>query len=241
MLMSVGFAAMLAALARIAMSAHFAGPEIARGASALLAALGTASMIVGSVQAIGAQDLRRLAAYACAAQAGAVALSVAFISPAGAAAALLHVAVLTLAALGILGGAAMLDGRAPLASIDGMGRQAPIAGAAIAASALSLVGAPLSLGFVSRWRLVESALEAGWWWAAGALIAASLAAVIYVGRLVERLYLRSAAAPRARGARTLLLAPAQVVVIAATIGLGLDASALWRVAFAAGEALLRAP
>jgi multicomponent Na+:H+ antiporter subunit D len=145
----------------------------------------------------------------------------------------------TLAALGILGGAALIETRAPLSSIDGMGRRAPIAGAAIAASALSLVGAPLSAGFVSRWRLVESALEAGWWWAAGALIAASLAAVVYVGRLVERLYLRQPAEAAAFGARSLSLAPMHAFVIIATIGLGLDASGLWRVALAAGEALLK--
>jgi multicomponent Na+:H+ antiporter subunit D len=208
------------------------------GVSLVLAILGAASIAAASIQAIGAEDVRRLALHACAAQAGAVVLSFALLSPMGTAAGLMHAASLSLVAFGLLGGVALLGGRATWDSLDGVGRRAPLAAAAIAASALRLVGAPLSLGFVSRWRLVEGTLQAGWWWAAGALVAASLAAVVYAGRLVERLYLRAPAAAAPPGWS---LAPAHLAVTAATIGFGLDASGLWSVAWRAGEALLRTP
>ncbi|MBL8548410.1 MAG: hypothetical protein JNJ73_00390 [Hyphomonadaceae bacterium] len=235
----VGVGAMLIVLMRAALGAHGAGPEVARAVSTLVAGLGAASMAIGSVQAMGAQDVRRLAAYASAAQAGAVMIALGVISANGAAAGLMHVAALGLATIGILGGAAIATRRNAGDAIDGLGWRAPMAGAAMAASALSLIGAPLTVGFATRWRLVEGTIQAGWWWAAGALIAASLAAVVYAGRIVERLYLR-ASAEEAR-APSFALAPTHVAVTVATIWLGFNASDLWRAALGAGQLLLRAP
>ena len=82
---------------------------------------------------------------------------------------------------------------------------------------MSFMGAPLTLGFLGRWRLIEAGVGAGWWWATGAAIITSLAAVFYGGRLIERLYFRRATEATAydndvwRFAR----APALVAVIVA--------------------------
>ncbi|MGE0046046.1 MAG: proton-conducting transporter membrane subunit, partial [Hyphomonadaceae bacterium] len=187
---SAGAIAALIVVARLALAADLGDAGLARGVSAALAALGAASVAIGSIQAIGASDLRRLVAYAGAAQTGMVLIALSFASPAGHAAALMHVAAQSLIALGLLGGAAVIEGRAPLAALDGFARRAPLAGAAMSIGALSLIGAPLTIGFLSRWRLIEASLSVAGWWAAGVIIAASLAAVFYGGRLIERLYAR---------------------------------------------------
>jgi NADH:ubiquinone oxidoreductase subunit 2 (subunit N) len=224
-LAAVGAAGALATLTRVAAHA-IAAPEIGAGVSATLAALGAASVTIGSVQAVGAANLGRLAAYACAAQSGCILLSVALGSPAGFGAALVQLLALSAAAIAVLGGASA--GRVQAISmLDGLGRRAPLAGAAITAGALSLMGAPLTIGFLGRWRLVEAGVGAGWWWAAGAVIVASLAGAFYGGRLIERLYFRRAAAAFAGDENVwrLALAPALAAAIAA-IAWGLTPSLL---------------
>jgi len=166
-------------------------PAIGEGVSIALAVLGGASVVIGSVQAVGAHHFGRMAAYAGVAQAGGILLCLALGSPAGFAAALVQMTAFAATALALFGAAASarvqtLDG------LDGLGRRSPLAGAAIMAGAISLMGAPLTLGFLGRWRLVEAGVGAGWWWAAGAVIFASLAGVFYGGRLIERLYFRRA-------------------------------------------------
>jgi multicomponent Na+:H+ antiporter subunit D len=231
----IGGVGALAALARVA-SAALAAPAIAQGVSAALVAIGIASVVIGSVQAIGARNVRRLAAYAGAAQAGCVLVSAALGSPAGVAATLVQILAQAAAAMAVLGGEAALGGAPTLASLDGLSRRAPLASAALAAGALSLMGAPLTLGFLGRWRLIEAGVGGGYWWAAGAVIAASLAAVIYGGRLIERLYFRhsSAVTDPARDPWRAALAPALIVAIALIV-IGVEPAELLRAADAAAR------
>jgi NADH:ubiquinone oxidoreductase subunit 2 (subunit N) len=231
----------LAAIVRIGAAAA-ATPQLAVSVEAMLAALGAASVVIGSVQAMGATNLRRLAAYAFASQAGCVLLSVSLGSPAGFAAALVQMFALAAAMLALLGaGAATRD--ASLQSLDGLGRRHPIAGVAVTAGALSLMGAPLTIGFLGRWRLIEAAVGAGWWWVAGIALLASLAAVFYGGRLVERVYFRraSAVADFDKDPWRFLVAPVLAAAIAA-IGLGVEPSLLLQAsARAAGNMFGAAP
>lgn len=226
---TIGTIGALAVLTRIA--AHVAsGPAVADGVAAALVVSGAASVAIGSVQAVGAANVRRLVAYATATQGGCVLIAIALGSPAGFASALVQMFALGAAALAILGGAAAVKG-ADLAALDGLGRRAPLAGAAITAGALSLMGAPLTVGFLGRWRLIEASVGAGWWWATGAAIAASLAAVFYGGRLIERIYFRRAtdAHDLDRDAWRFVRAPVLIMAVAA-IGWGLAPAALLQAA-----------
>lgn len=236
---AVGAVGALAALMRIGAHA-LAAPAIGGGAQWGLAALGFASVAIGSVQAIGAQTLPRLAAYAGAAQAGCILISLALGSQAGYAAALVQVLALAAAALALLAGAAAVGGASTLAALDGLGRRAPLAGVAFTAGALGLMGAPLTIGFLGRWRMIEAAVGVDWWWAACAAIAASLAGVFYGGRLIERVYFRRAntaveAAPRWGFA----FAPALLAAIIATAW-GVEPSLLLHAANAAASLMIGA-
>lgn len=241
MLGAVSMVGALAALMRL--GAHALGaPSIGSGVAAGLATLGMISVAIGSVQAIGARTLPRLAAYAAAAQAGCVLVCLALGSQAGYAAALVQLLALAMAALALLAGAAAAGGARALSALDGLGRRAPLAGAAFTAGALSLMGAPLTIGFLGRWRMIEAAVGVGWWWAACAAIAASLAGVFYAGRLIERVYFRRAntsieGAPRWGFA----FAPALFVAIVATAW-GIEPSLLLEASGAAASLMLgRAP
>lgn len=239
-LLGVGALGVVGALALMARFTAYAitAPQIGAGLSAVLGVLGAASVVIGSAQAIGAQNLPRLTSYAAAAQAGCLLLSIALGSPAGFAAALVQLFALAAGTLALYGGAAA--GRVQtLSMLDGFAQRAPLASAAITAGALSLMGAPLTLGFLGRWALVEAGVGAGWWWAAVLVIMASFAAVFYGGRLIERMYFRRAAVTFAgeRSIWRLALSPA---LTAAVLGIAIGAapSALLRWAAAAAAMLL---
>ncbi|MDX2274676.1 MAG: proton-conducting transporter membrane subunit [Hyphomonadaceae bacterium] len=229
---AIGVVAALFALLRVSAYA-MAAPAIAVSVSHVLLTLGVISVVIPSMQAVGAVNVRRLAAYAAAAQAGCVLVSAALGSPAGFAAALVQITALGIAAMALFGGAASLGQAHGLDALDGLARRAPLSALAVTAGALSVMGAPLTLGFLGRWRLIEAGVGGGWWWAAGAVIVVSLAAVFYAGRLIERVYFRRAGAAAVEpNLWRLTLGPALVAATLA-IGVGLEPSLLLRAADAA--------
>ncbi|MFT3726295.1 MAG: proton-conducting transporter membrane subunit [Terricaulis sp.] len=233
----VSAAGALVALARLIAFA-VASPAIGNGVALALSALGIVSVLVGSAQAVGAGSLRRLAAYTVAVQGGCILLAIALGSPAGFEAAFVQLFALAASVLALVGGAAAAGGDT-LSALDGLGRRAPLASVAITAGALSLMGAPLSIGFLGRWRLIEAALGVGWWWVAAVAITASLAGVFYGGRLIERLYFRRASETliASRDPWRLTLAPALLSAIAA-VALGLQPIILLRAAESASQLVL---
>ena len=82
-------------------------------------------------------------------------------------------------------------GSSKINDLQGLGRQMPLTVAAIVVGGLSLIGVPLTVGFVSKWYLVVAAIEKGWWWLAGLVLLGSLLAVIYVWRIVETAYFKA--------------------------------------------------
>ena len=78
--------------------------------------------------------------------------------------------------------------------LSGAGKTMPWTSVAMVISALSLIGIPGTAGFISKWLLIEAALDKGWWPVALLIVASSLLAVIYVWRLIEALYLYQPAA-----------------------------------------------
>jgi formate hydrogenlyase subunit 3/multisubunit Na+/H+ antiporter MnhD subunit len=168
-------------------------PAMGAGLSTALSLLGGVSILVGSLQAIGARNVRRMTAYAGVAQAGSVLVCVALGSPAGFAAALVQLIAMAATALALYGGAAASQAYA-ITALDGLARRAPLAGLAMTFGAVNLIGAPLTIGFLGRWRLIEAGVGVDWWWAVGAMTFASLAAVLYCGSLIERIYFRRAQA-----------------------------------------------
>ena len=74
--------------------------------------------------------------------------------------------------------------------MQGLGRQMPWTMAAIVLAGLSLIGVPLTVGFVSKWYLLVAIIEQGNWVVAGLILMGSLLAVIYVWRIVEVAYFK---------------------------------------------------
>jgi len=62
--------------------------------------------------------------------------------------------------------------------------------AAFVGASLSLIGIPMTAGFISKWYLILAAFEKGWWYIAVLIVASSLIAIIYVWRVIESAYFR---------------------------------------------------
>ena len=81
-------------------------------------------------------------------------------------------------------------GSVRLGALAGAGYRMPWTMGAFLVGGLSLIGIPLTAGFLSKWYLVQAALGQGWWPVLVVVIVGSLLAVVYVWRVVEMAYLR---------------------------------------------------
>jgi multicomponent Na+:H+ antiporter subunit D len=192
----------------------------------LLIALALAGVLVASLVAIFQDDVKRIFAYSSVAQIGYIVLGIGFASVTGLTATLVHLfnhAVMKAVLFLALGAVVYRVGGARLADMRGLGRSMPLTMAALVAGGLSLIGVPLTAGFISKWYLVLAALEAGWWPIAVLVLVGSLLAVIYVWRVVETVYMqpRSAGATEVKEAPWHMLLPIWVLVVA-NVWFGID-------------------
>lgn len=188
--------------------------------------LAIAGMVVGSLIAIGQDDVKRLLAYSSIAQIGYILLGMSLATHEGIQAAALHIfnhGLMKGALFLALSAVSLAVGQPTLARIAGLGRLMPWTFAAFVAGGLSLIGVPLTAGFISKWYLVVAALHGGLWWLALIIVATSLLAVVYVWRVVETAYARPAPAGVSVRAMPVLLT-ATWLLIAANIYFGIEPS-----------------
>jgi multicomponent Na+:H+ antiporter subunit D len=186
--------------------------------------------------------VKRILAYSSVAQIGYMILGISFGSATGLTAATLHMfnhALMKGALFMAVGSMVYRIGSSRIEDLAGVGRRMPLTTAAFVAGGLSIIGIPLTVGFISKWYLVLGAIERGWWPVAGLVLATSLLAVVYIWRVVEVAYFRPA--PEGRGtvgeAPLLLLIPTWVLILA-NFYFGIDATLTSEVARQAAESLL---
>ena len=204
-------------------------PESALPLKIAFIVLGVAGIFIASLVAIYQTNIKRLFAYSSVAQIGYIIVGLGLGTAIGLQASLLHVFNHALMKGAIfLGLAAVMFkvGGVDLDDLAGLGRRMPWTMAAIVGGGLSLVGVPLTVGFISKWYLILGALDAGMWPLAVLLVAGSLLAVIYVWRIVETAYFRPAADGAAQGraeAPLSFLLPLWLLLLA-NIYFGIDTS-----------------
>ena len=122
--------------------------------------------------------------------------------------------------------------------LQGLGKTMPWTSAATVIGGISLIGVPGTAGFLSKWLLVQAALEQGYWPLAILIVASSLLAVIYVWRLIEILYLSTPTSEKVvQEAPLSMLLPLWLMAIAC-IYFGFETDITLGAAKAAAQALL---
>mgnify|MGYP000040491613 FL=1 len=164
----------------------------------ILIPLSLLAMVLGSITAIFQTDIKFMMVYSSVASIGYLVLGVCLLSQLGIQASLIHLFnhALTAAALFMALGCIsyQISNHTPLkdslklSDLGGLGQRMPYTMAGFLVAGLSLVGAPLTAGFISKWYLILAVLEAEWWSVLPVLVIAMLLALVYVWKVVEVAY-----------------------------------------------------
>ncbi|MDA0229931.1 MAG: monovalent cation/H+ antiporter subunit D family protein [Proteobacteria bacterium] len=208
----------------------------------ILMPLSLIAILVGSGVAIFQHDLKRLFAYSSIGQIGYLGLGISFASTSGLTGAIVHIFNHAMMKGGIflaLGCMMYRTGSVEISALHGLGRRMPFTMAALIIGGLGLVGVPLTSGFVSKWYLVQAALEADLWPVAVLILMGSLVALVYVGRVIEAAYFH----PPPPGAPAIREAPLQMLIptwilLAASIYFGVHTDITVSIAERGAEMLL---
>lgn len=157
----------------------------------LLSFFAVLGIFIGSGVAIYQPNVKKMLAYSSVAQMGYIALGIGLASETGLTASLIHIAnhafakgTLFMAA----GAVAYRLGQAKIYDFQGLGTRMPLTMLAFALAGASMVGVPLTAGFISKWYLLSAAIEKGWWPLVIILLISSLMALVYIGRVIEAAY-----------------------------------------------------
>lgn len=209
----------------------------------LFMVFGLLGILVASTAAIYQTNVKHLFAYSSIAQIGYMIVGFSISTITGLTATLLHMFnhALMKAALFLALGAVMYRiGSVQINQFQGLGRQMPLTMAAVVVGGLSLIGVPLTVGFVSKWYLVSALIEKGWWPIALLILLASLLTIIYVWRIVEAAYFKPLLSRKKviKEAPLTLLIPIWLLVMA-NIYFGVDTRLSVQVSQAAAESLFQ--
>jgi len=191
-----------------------------------LIALSLAAMFGASAVAVFQTNIKRMLAYSSVGQIGYITLGIAIATTTGLTGGIVHAinhGLIKAAAFTAVAAIVLRTGAVKLTDLEGIGRKMPLTMTAFVIAGLGLIGVPGTVGFVSKWYLIDASVEAGWWWLGFLVVASSLLALLYVGRVVEVAYFR---APKgevaaAEEAPPLMIAGAWALA-AAVIYLGID-------------------
>ncbi len=212
----------------------------------ILIPLAVVGLLVCSTVAIYQTNVKRMLAYSSIAQVGYMILGIGLASSTGLTAGIVHLFnhAITKGGLFLALGCVFLRlGPVRLEALHGLGKHMPLTMFSFVLGGLSLIGVPLTAGFISKWYLVQAALEQDNWFLAGVVLIGSLLAVIYVWRVVEAAYLKPAPAERAGRMAQAREAPLSMLIptwalIGASIYFGIDTSLTVGVARRAADYLL---
>ena len=194
----------------------------------LIVVLSIVTMTLGNVIAIAQNNVKRLLAYSSIAQAGYILMGLAAFNSIGLEGILIYLAAYAFTNLGAFTAVIMvtnITGSDDLASFTGLGRRAPFVAASLTVFLLSLAGIPPLAGFVAKFFVFSSAIQANLNWLAIAAAVNSAVAAFYYFRIVRLMYLVPCedTAPVRQPAPLML---ALVLMLAGTILLGLMPSPL---------------
>jgi len=160
--------------------------------------LSAVAIIAGSVLAIGQRDIRRMLAYSSIGQIGYIVLGIALANKSSIIGSLIHILNHALMKGGlflVVGAVVYKTGITDIDDFKGLGKRMPFSMAAFTIGALSMVGVPLTVGFVSKWYLALGALQAGMWVFVPVILISSLLSAVYFWRVINNIYFKDDGVP----------------------------------------------
>lgn len=149
------------------------------------------AIIAGSVLAVAQTNIKRMLAYSSVGQIGYLVVGAALTNQSALTGGLIHIlnhALMKGTLFLVVGCVVYRTGIEDISGLRGMGRKMPFSMAAFTIGGLSMIGVPLTVGFVSKWYIAVGALEAGMWFIVPILLISSLLSAVYFWRIIEGIY-----------------------------------------------------
>ncbi|MGU9962236.1 MAG: monovalent cation/H+ antiporter subunit D family protein [Candidatus Puniceispirillales bacterium WSBS_2018_MAG_OTU23] len=244
LLSAVATKAAIYVLARIVFTVFAGIPD----ATALILAwviipLSLMAMVATTILAIFEHDLKKMLAQSSIAQIGYITLALGVSTTASITAGFIHIINHAMIkggmfmAVGAL--ATSLGRRANFTSIEGMGRAMPRTSSAMLICGLSLIGLPLTVGFISKIYLIRAVLNEGYVLITGVIVISSALSVIYLWKIIEVMWMRPIPTDSKYQPESVwIYAPIWVLAIA-NIVFGINAEPVVTLAREAAHALIR--
>ena len=171
------------------------GFDLLAGTTNWLIALAGFTVIAASVVALNADNLKRRLAYSTVSQLSYIVLGAAVIAPLSLVGAALHIAAHALGKITLFFAAGSIYTAAhktEVSQLDGIGREMPWTMGAFTIGALSLIGIPPCVGFLSKWYLMSGALASEQYLVAAVILVSTLLNAGYFLPIIHRAFFRPA-------------------------------------------------
>lgn len=182
----------------------------------ILTWLAAIAIIMGSVLAIAQTDLKRMLAYSSVSQIGYIILGVSLLNHMGMTGGIIHImnhGIMKGALFMVAGAIIYKTGLSNINDLKGIGKKMPYTSAAFVLVALSMIGIPPTVGFVSKWYLALGAIEAGMWIIVGVIMLSSLLNIVYFWRVIENMYFHHADGGKVDEAPMSMLLPILILAV----------------------------
>jgi multicomponent Na+:H+ antiporter subunit D len=180
------------------------------------------TIIVASIVALRADNLKRRLAYSTISQLSYVTLAAALLMPISIIGAAFHIAAHAVSKITLFFAAGAIytaTHKTEISQLDGIGRRMPITMTAFAIGALSLIGIPPAVGFISKWYIISGAASAGQMWVIAVFIVSTLLNAAYFLPIVYAAFFKAPRDEVAHGEAPLPMVIAMIVTATLTIGL----------------------
>lgn len=163
------------------------------GAGAWLVYVAGFTVIVASLIALRQDHLKRRLAYSTISQLSYVILGAALLNPLAIVGAILHIAAHAVSKITLFFAAGSLHTAGHIdhvSEMDGIGYRMPWTMGAFAVGALSMIGMPMTAGFLGKWFMLTGAAGSGQWFAVGVIVVSTLLNAGYFLPVIYRAFRR---------------------------------------------------
>ena len=171
------------------------GSSVLAGMTHWLIAIAAFTIIAASVVGLNADNFKRRLAYSTVSQLSYIVLAAAVLAPLSTVGAALHIVSHALGKITLFFAAGAIYTAAhktEISELDGIGRSMPWTMTAFTVGALSIIGIPPFVGFVSKWYIMSGALSAGMLSVAAVFMLSTLLNAAYLLPIVHRAFFRPA-------------------------------------------------
>jgi len=157
-----------------------------------VAALATATMLIGNVGALGQTSLKRMLGYSGVAQAGYMLSGVVVGTRLGVSSTVLYVIaylLMNIAAFVVVVHMEARGGDDRISGLAGLGRRSPVMAWAMTIAMLGLAGIPGTVGFVGKFQLIHALVNGGYGWLAIILVVGAMISLGYYLRVVAAVWM----------------------------------------------------